>query len=178
MTFDEAQHSRDRAGKFSAHVGAEQEGSLAEPVGAVADDRYDLPGSHVTEEDFGDGAKEWTEWRLDHAYYGPIKDDGKARWCVEQTEGFGEDEGLDDEEYAEVLRGIDRHSSALSHIVMHHTRSNVDGIRLRVKRDGDELQVGSFDSFQSLGTVHADGTFSVEDKAGRKVEPYTGLDYY
>lgn len=29
-TFDEAQHSRDNAGKFSIHVGAEQEGSLAE----------------------------------------------------------------------------------------------------------------------------------------------------
>lgn len=48
MSFDENKHSRDRRGKFSSHVGAEQEGSLVEDAEGIDwnDDGY---GGWVTE---------------------------------------------------------------------------------------------------------------------------------
>lgn len=199
-SFSDGEHPRDPRGKFTAHAGAEQEGTLEgssgtgpeAPEGLVPDARFDIPGGHVQREMCGDGSSEWPEWQLNHGYYGMVKKDGKARWCVERTDGFdgmsGRGNGLGGHsaadagsaQYAEVLREIDRHCSAVSHIVAHHAGSTGNGIRLRIeKTEAGELAVYSYDSFKPLGTVHADGTYTVAvQQVPKKIEPFTGLDYY
>lgn len=198
MSEFEAKHPRDQAGKFSAHVGADQKGKLGEdtgkalesPQGTVADTRFDIPGGHVQRETYVNGRVEWEEWRLNHGYYGVALKPGesgnglawadgkaRARWCVERTDGFDED---GDAAYEAVLREIDGHCSALSHIVAHHAGASGEGIRLRVeKTSSGELAVSSYDSRLPLGTVHSDGTYTVAaQRAERRIEPFTGLDYY
>lgn len=178
--YNESQHPRDRAGKFSARVGDTQEGSLDDPIGTVPDDRFDRPGPRI-EKSYVD--PEWDsagyEWTLRHGAYGLITDDGKARWSVDCTEGFASDfsmGGSSDDSVVATMKEIDQHTSALSHITMHHTGSASKSIRLLVKKDGNELSVSSYDSRAPLGRVHADGTFSVEPKATRK--SFIGLEYY
>lgn len=146
-------------------------------MGTLADGRYNRPGPHVQLKD-PDGWYDEPWWQLNHGFYGVVVNDGRARWCVEAIDGFTDIEGGESSAgYRRALDRIDQHCSAVSHIVAHHGGCDETGIRLRIDAQGGELVVSSFDSFQPLGVIHADGSFSLESSAILKVEPYTGLRY-
>lgn len=93
-TFDESQHSRDPRGKFSAHVGAEQEGSLTdeledEPSGRFVDLQEGDEFFHYVKSDqtvkmtvLRDERKEWTDFfgRSQLAVWVRREDTGAEGW--------------------------------------------------------------------------------------------------
>lgn len=147
-------------------------------TGATADARYDLPGPHVQLNE-SDGWYDEPWWGLNHGYYGVTTPTGHARWVIEALDGIpGLDGDATSTGYRDALTQVDQHSSAISHVVAHHGGCDGTGIRLRIDARAGEFVVSSFDSFDQLGVIHADGSFTVQAQpVAHRVEPYTGLTY-